>query len=399
MNFFARRLAKIQKPSTLPVDNILTEENIYNTIFLNCGEPDFDTPGNIKQAAHIAIKNGKTKYTAVDGVYELKKAVCKKFKQDNDLTYCPDQVMVSSGAKQVIYNAMMATLNPGDEVIILAPYWISYPDIIRLAGGEPVIINCLEQNNFKVNPQDIEKSITSKTKWIFLNSPNNPTGAIYSYQELKEIASILLKYKNIYILSDDIYEYIKFGEHRFFTLPQVEFGLYDRTLLVNGVSKSYSMTGWRIGYAAGNKALIDNMILIQSHSTSNPSTISQYAALEAITGDQSYPRYATEQFIQRCKLVVQMLNDIPGLRCRFPEGGYYVYPYCGNFLGKRSCNGKLIKDDRDFVEYLSKDYKVELVSGNNFGMSPYFRLSFVTTLTILIEACQRIRAACAALAE
>lgn len=395
MSFFADRLLQIKKPSTLPIElgNNNTQDATEH-IFLNCGEPDFDTPDNIKAVAYSAIKSGKTKYTVVEGIYDLKKAICQKLMHDNNLIYNSDQVIVSSGAKQVIYNAMMATLNPGDEVIILSPYWVSYPDIILLASGKPVIVPCWEWNSFKVRPEDIEKAITSKTKWIFLNSPNNPTGAVYSYQELKEIASVLLKYRDIHILSDDIYEYVNFREDGFYTLPQVEPALYNRTLLVNGVSKSYSMTGWRIGYAAGCKILIANMIIVQSHSTSNPCSISQYAAVEALTGNQLYPSYAKQQFHIRRDLVVKMLSEILGIRCKSPEGGYYVYLYCGSFLGKKTSTNKIIKSDIDFVKYLSTDYGVELVAGDNFGMSPYFRLSFAAPIHTLIEACKRIKAAC-----
>jgi len=365
-------------------------------IGLGAGEPDFDTPDNIKQAAIKAIKDGDTKYTTVDGTPTLKKAIIKKFKRENNLDYLTDQITVGTGGKQVIYNAMMATLNEGDEVIIPAPYWVSYPDIVLLAGGLPIILECNEKQGFKINPSILEKSITKKTKWIILNSPSNPTGACYSEKEIKEIGKVLEKHPHIFILSDDIYEHVIYGSFKFFTIAQID-NLKDRVLTMNGVSKAYSMTGWRIGYAAGPKDIIKAIAKIQSQSTSNPSSISQAAAVEALNGVQSFIKERASSFQERRDFVVNTLNAIEGIECLNPDGAFYVFPSCKGLIGKKDIKGKEIKNDTDFVQSLLENNGVAVVQGSAFGLDGFFRISYATSKENLKKALEKISSFCESL--
>ena len=358
-------------------------------IGLGAGEPDFDTPDNIKEAAIEAIKKGDTKYTAVDGTPALKKAVQNKFSRENGLSYDLDQITVGTGGKQVLYNAFMATINKGDEVIIPAPYWVSYPDIILLAGGKPKIVKCEEQDNFKLTPKKLDKAISKKTKWIILNSPSNPTGSAYTKKEIEGLSKILLKYKKVYILSDDIYEHIIYDKFNFFTIAEIK-ALKDRTLTMNGVSKSYSMTGWRIGYAAGPKEIIKAMAKIQSQSTSNPTSISQAAAVEALNGTQDFIQERSNSFKERRDFVVNSLNEMNGISCLKPEGAFYVFPSCKKLLGKKT----KIKTDKDFVEKLLEKSEVAVVQGSAFGLEGYFRISYATSMENLKKAMERIKSFC-----
>ena len=361
-----------------------------DVIGLGAGEPDFDTPANIKAAGIKAIEEGKTKYTAVDGIPELKKAICAKFARENGLTYEPSQVTVGTGGKQVLYNAFMATLNPGDEVIIPAPYWVSYPDMVYLAGGEPVIVTGTLENAFKITPEQLEAAIRPKTKWFLFNSPSNPTGAGYSWDELKALTDVLMRHPHVWVMTDDMYEHLVFDDFVFCTPAQVEPGLYDRTLTVNGVSKSYAMTGWRIGYAAGPVALIKAMGKIQSQSTSNPCSISQYATVEALNGSQEFIEPNKALFQRRRDLVVGMLNKAPGVNCPTPEGAFYVYPDISGCIGKTSAKGAKITDDEAFASALLEEEGVAVVFGAAFGLSPNFRVSYATSDAQLTEACTRI---------
>ncbi|MFZ2868611.1 pyridoxal phosphate-dependent aminotransferase [Zavarzinia sp.] len=399
MAFIASSLARIKPSPTIAVTQKAAELKAAgcDVIGLGAGEPDFPTPDNIKAAGIRAIETNDTKYTAPDGTPALKKAVCLKFKRENNLTYTPEQVHVASGGKQVIYNAMMATLNPGDEVIIPAPYWVSYPDIVLLAGGTPVIVETTLESGFKVTAAQLEAAITPKTKWVFLNSPSNPTGAAYSYDDLKPLTDVLVRHPHVWIMTDDMYEHIVYDGFKFVTPAEIEPALYARTLTVNGVSKAYSMTGWRIGYAAGDTALIKAMAKIQSQSTSNPCSISQAAAVEALTGTQDFIAPRAERFKQRRDLVVSMLNQAKGLKCPRPEGAFYVYPSCEGVIGKVTPDGKVIGNDGDFVTYLLESEGVAVVQGAAFGLSPYFRISYATSEEALTEACTRIQRACAAL--
>ncbi len=399
--FLASRLKLIKPSPTLAVTAKAQElKTLGNDIIgLGAGEPDFDTPQNIKNAAIKAINEGKTKYTAVDGIIELKQAVCKKFKDENELEYTTKQITVGTGAKQVIFNALLATLSLNDEVIIPAPFWVSYPDMVSLAEGTPVVINSLAENNFKITPQDLEKAITDKTKWLILNSPSNPSGSAYTKEELKALAQVLLKYPKVFIISDDIYEHIMFDDLKFYTIAQVEPKLKDRTLTVNGVSKSYSMTGWRIGYAAGPESLIKAISIIQSQSTSNPCSISQYAALEALNGTQDFIKPNAGLFRKRRDLVVNLLSEIPGIICQKPNGAFYVFPSCEGILGKRTLANKVINNCGDFAEYLLEHALVAVVHGAAFGMENFFRISYATSESTLIEACKRIKQACEALKD
>ncbi len=360
-----------------------------DVIGLGAGEPDFDTPDNIKEAAIEAIRKGDTKYTAVDGTPKLKKAIQLKFNRENNLSYEIDQISVGTGGKQVLYNAFMATINKGDEVLIPAPYWVSYPDIILLAGGKPKIVKCNEKNNFKLTPKELKKAISKKTKWIILNSPSNPTGSAYTKDEIIALSKILLKYKKTYILSDDIYEHITYENFKFYTIAQVD-KLKSRTLTMNGVSKSYSMTGWRIGYAAGPKEIIKAMAKIQSQSTSNPTSISQAAAVEALNGTQDFIKVRSDSFKKRRDFVVQSLNDIDGISCQKPEGAFYVFPNCKKLLGKKT----KLKTDKDFVEKLLEKAKVAVVQGSAFGLDGYFRISYATSMENLKKAMERIKNFC-----
>ncbi len=363
-------------------------------IALSAGEPDFDTPDAIKEAAIAAIRAGKTKYTAVDGIPELKQAICDKFSRENGLTYKPSQISVGTGGKQVLYNAFMATLNPGDEVIIPAPYWVSYPDMVRLAGGTPVIVETRIDDNFKLTAAALEAAITPKTKWFLFNSPSNPTGAGYAWNELKALTDVLEKHPHVWVMSDDMYEHLVFNDFRFCTPAQVAPALHDRTLTVNGVSKAHAMTGWRIGYAGGPEPLIAAMRKLQSQSTSNPCTVSQYAALAALTGPQEYLEPNRALFQRRRDLVVSALNAAPGITCPTPEGAFYVYPSIRDCIGKTSAGGKQITNDEDFAIALLEEYGVAVVFGAAFGLSPCFRVSYATSEEELTEACRRITEFC-----
>ena len=399
MPFIATRLSNIKPSPTIAVTQKARELKAAgrNIIGLGAGEPDFDTPDNIKEAAIAAIRSGDTKYTAVDGTPALKKAICAKFKRENGLDYTPEQVTVGTGGKQVLYNALMATLNPGDEVIVPAPYWVSYPDMVLLADGVPVPVECPADTGFKLQPADLEKAITPKTKWLILNSPNNPTGAAYTRAELKALTDVLVRHPHVWVMTDDMYEHLNYDGFEFTTPAQVEPSLYDRTLTVNGVSKAYAMTGWRIGYAAGPKELIKAMGVIQSQSTSNPSSVSQAAAVEALNGPQDFIKERAEAFKERRDLVVSMLNQASGIKCHKPEGAFYVYPSCEGTIGKTTPDGKVIGTDEDFVTYLLESEGVAVVQGSAFGLAPFFRISYATSTAELEEACQRIQRACAAL--
>ena len=399
MSLIAERLKRIKPSPTIAVTNKAKELKAAgkDVIGLGAGEPDFDTPDFVKGAAKKAMDNGDTKYTAVDGTPALKDAIIAKFKRDNELNYERDQISVGTGGKQVLYNALMASVNPGDEVVIPAPFWVSYPDMTLLAEGTPVPVECKAENNFKLQADELEAAITPKTKWLILNSPSNPTGGAYSREEMKALTDVLLKHPHVYIMSDDMYEHLVYDGFDFVTPAQVEPQLFDRTLTVNGVSKSYSMTGWRIGYAGGPKELIKAMAKIQSQSTSNPSSISQAAAVEALNGDQSFLAPRNDAFKARRDLVVDMLNAAEGITCIKPEGAFYVYPSCEGVIGKTTPDGKQIQTDEDFVTYLLEAEGVACVQGAAFGLAPYFRISYATSEDDLREACARIQRACAAL--
>jgi aspartate aminotransferase len=366
-----------------------------DVIALSAGEPDFDTPDNIKDAAIAAIKAGKTKYTDPDGMPELKAAICAKFKRENGLEYKPSQVHVAPGGKPVIYNALVATLNPGDEVIIPAPYWVSYPDMTLLAGGTPVSVETTAESGFKITPEALEAAITPKSKWLIINSPSNPSGGAYTRAELQAIADVLLRHPQVWVLTDDMYEHLVFDDFEFTTIAQVEPRLYDRTLTMNGVSKGYSMTGWRIGYAAGPEALIKAMGKMISQTTSNPCSISQWAALEALNGPQDFIKPNAKLFQERRDLVVSMLNQATGLHCPTPEGAFYVYPSCAGLIGKTAPSGKVIETDEDFAVELLETEGVAVVHGAAFGLSPFFRISYATANDVLEDACARIQRFCA----
>jgi aspartate aminotransferase len=399
MTFLSATLDRVKPSPTIAVTTKAQELKAAgrDVIGLGAGEPDFDTPDNIKAAGIAAIEAGKTKYTAVDGIPELKKAICAKFARDNDLTYTPDQVTVGTGGKQVLYNAFMATLNTGDEVIIPAPYWVSYPDMVLLAGGEPVFIEAPLETGFKITAAQLEAAITPKTKWFLFNSPSNPTGAGYSWDELKALTDVLLRHPNVWVLTDDMYEHLAYGDFKFCTPAQVEPALYDRTLTMNGVSKAYAMTGWRIGYAAGPKALIGAIRKVQSQSTSNPCTISQWAAIEALEGTQDFIAPNNDMFIRRRDLVVDLLNNADGIICPMPEGAFYVYPNIAGCIGKITPAGTQISDDEVFATALLEETGVAVVFGAAFGLSPNFRVSYATSDSALTEACTRIQTFCASL--
>ena len=397
----AKRLSRIKPSPTIAVTQKARELKAAgrDVIGLGAGEPDFDTPDNIKQAAIAAIERGETKYTAVDGTPELKAAIVEKFKRDNGLDYKPEQITVGTGGKQVLYNALMATLDPGDEVVIPAPFWVSYPDMVLLAEGEPVAVPCSQNNSFKLRAEDLESAITAKTKWLILNSPSNPTGAAYSHDEMKAVTDVLKAHPQVWVMTDDMYEHLVYDGFEFVTPAQVEPELYDRTLTVNGVSKAYAMTGWRIGYAGGPAELIKAMSKMQSQSTSNPSSVSQAAAVEALSGPQDYIAERNAVFKERRDLVVELLNTCPGLQCHKPEGAFYVYPSCAGTIGKKTPAGTAIKSDGDFVTYLLEAEGVAAVQGEAFGLSPYFRISYATSTEALREACARIKRACEALTD
>ena len=398
MSIVSNNLKRIKPSPTMAVTQKAKELKASgkDIIGLGAGEPDFDTPDNIKQAAIKAINDGDTKYTAVDGTPALKKAIIKKFKEENNLDYQIDQITVGTGGKQVIYNAMMATLNEGDEVIIPAPYWVSYPDIVLLAGGTPIILECNEKQGFKINPSELEKSITKKTKWVILNSPSNPTGACYSKEEIKEIGKVLEKHPHVFILSDDIYEHVTYGNFKFFTIAQID-NLKERVLTMNGVSKAYSMTGWRIGYAAGPIDIIKAIAKIQSQSTSNPSSISQAAAVEALNGVQDFIKDRATSFQERRDFVVKTLNKIEGIECLNPDGAFYVFPSCKGLIGKKDSKGKEIKKDIDFVQSLLENNGIAVVQGSAFGLEGFFRISYATSMENLKMALDKITSFCKSL--
>ena len=396
MAFLSDTLARVKPSPTIAVTTKAAELKAAgkDVIGLGAGEPDFDTPQNIKDAAKRAIDQGKTKYTAVDGIPELKKAICAKFLGENGLTYAPNQITVGTGGKQILYNALMATCNPGDEVIIPAPYWVSYPDMVLLAGGTPVTVAAGIETQFKLTPAQLEAAITPKTKWFIFNSPSNPTGAGYTRAELRALCDVLMRHPQVWIMTDDMYEHLVFDDFEFTTPAQVEPGLYDRTLTCNGVSKSYAMTGWRIGYAAGPVHLIKAMGTIQSQSTSNPCSVSQYAALEGLTGPQEFLTHNKALFQRRRDLVVGMLNQAKGITCPTPEGAFYVYPDISGCIGKTSAAGTKIVDDEAFATALLEETGVAVVFGAAFGLSPNFRVSYATSDDALREACSRIQQFC-----
>jgi aspartate aminotransferase len=394
MSIISNSLKRIKPSPTIAVTQKARELRAAgkDVIGLGAGEPDFDTPDNVKRAAIKAIKDGDTKYTAVDGTPALKKAIINKFKRENNLTYTADQITVGTGGKQVLYNAFMATLNKGDEVIIPAPFWVSYPDMVLLAGGKPKIVKCSEADGFKLTPKSLKKAITKNTKWLILNSPSNPTGAGYTKKEINDLAKVLINHKNVHILSDDIYEHISYDNFKFYTIAQVS-KLKDRTLTMNGVSKSYAMTGWRIGYAAGPKDIIKAIGKIQSQSTSNPSSISQAAAVEALNGNQSFIKKRSKAFKERRNFVVKSLNAINGISCLTPNGAFYVFPSCKGLLNKKTG----LKTDTDFVQKLLEKSNVAVVQGSAFGLDGYFRISYATSMQNLKKAMERIRSFCESL--
>jgi aspartate aminotransferase len=399
MPFVADRLSAIKPSPTIAVTQKAAELKAQgrDVIGLGAGEPDFDTPDNIKAAAKAAIDRGETKYTAPAGTPALRKAICAKFKRENDLDYTPEQVTVGVGGKGLIFNAFMATINPGDEVIVPAPYWVSYPDIALMFGGVPVFVPCPQESGFKLRPEDLERAITPKTKWLVLNSPSNPTGAAYTRDELKALTDVLLRHPQVWVMADDMYEHLVYDGFAFFTPAQVEPRLIDRTLTLNGVSKAYAMTGWRVGYGAGPLPLIKAINTIQSQSVTHTSSISQAAAVEALTGPQDFIPVNAGIFKQRRDLVVGMLNDCPGIACAVPEGAFYVFPSCAGAIGKTTPTGKAIANDTDFVSALLEAEGVAVVQGAAFGLEPYFRISYATSTAALTEACKRIQRFCASL--
>ena len=395
MTFISDSLNRIKPSATMVITAKATQlkREGKNVIGLSSGEPDFDTPQHVKQAAIDAINNGYTKYTNIEGIPELRQSIVEKFKKDNDLNYDISHVIVGTGGKQILFNALMSSLNKDDEVIIPAPYWVSYPDMTLLAGGKPIFVNCSSETNFKLSGDALEKVITKNSKWLILNSPSNPTGSCYSISELEEIANIVRKYENLYVMTDDIYEYIVYDNFKFYTLAQVAPDLKDRILTVNGVSKSYCMTGWRIGYAAGPSLLIKAMIKIQGQSTSNPSSISQYAALAGISGSKEFLDPCLNAFDERRHHVVDKLNSIDGISCILPEGAFYAYPNVSGLIGKKTQNGKTLNNDAEIVEWLLESAEVAAVPGVAFGLEPYFRVSYATSLDILKVAMNRIEKA------
>ena len=397
MAFLADRLSRIKPSATIAVTDKARalKASGRDVIGLGAGEPDFDTPENIKEAAIKAIRDGKAaKYTAVDGIPELKAAIARKFKRENELTYQPSQIIVSTGGKQVLYNALVATINPGDEVIIPAPYWVSYPEMVLLAGGEPVAVPTTMESGFKMKPEALERAITPKTKWIIFNSPSNPTGAAYTKNELKAVTDVLVRHPHVHVMADDMYEHLVYDDFEFWSPAQLEPRLYERTLTVNGCSKAYCMTGWRIGYAGGPEKLIKTMAMIQSQSTSNPTAVAQWAAVEALNGPQDFIARHNKIFKERRDLCVSMLNQARGIQCPKPEGAFYVYPSCAGTMGKTSPTGKRLKTDEDFVTELLEAEGVAVVQGTPFGVGPAFRISYATATSALEEACTRIQRFC-----
>lgn len=399
MSVLSNALSKVKPSPTIAMSSLATELKAKgrDIISLSAGEPDFDTPDHIKAAATQAIFDGKTKYTAPDGLVELKAAICRKFERDNGISYETNQISVATGGKQILYNALIATINPNDEVIIPAPYWVSYPDMVLLAGGKPVFVKTKEEKNYKLTADALRNAINDKTKWFIFNSPSNPTGAGYTYDELRELTEVLLDYPNVWVLTDDMYEHLSYGEFKFATPAQVEPKLYGRTLTCNGVSKAYAMTGWRIGFAGGPRPLISAMRKVQSQSTSNPCTISQWAALEALDGPTDFLISNNVIFKRRRDLVVSALNEIRGINCPIPEGAFYVYPSIAGIIGKRTKTDKIIKNDEDFAMELLNQTGVAVVFGAAFGLSPNFRVSYATSDALLTQACNRIAKFCATL--
>jgi len=399
VSFLASRLDRIKPSPTIAVTTRAAELKAEgrDVIGLGAGEPDFATPDHIKQAAWEAMQAGHTKYTAVNGIIELRRAIAAKFKRENGLDYKPEQITVSCGGKQVLYNAFVATLNPGDEVIIPAPYWVSYPDMALLCEGTPVFVDCPAENGFKLEPEDLARAITPKTKWLVLNSPSNPTGAAYTKAELKALCDVLVKHPQVWVMTDDMYEHLVYDDFVFTTPAEVEPRLYERTLTVNGLSKAYCMTGWRVGYAGGPLALVKAMNMVQSQSTSQTSTISQWAGVAALNGPQDFIPKHNKVFQERRDLVVSMLNQASGIRCHKPEGAFYVYPSCAGTIGRKTPEGKRIASDEDFVTYLLDSEGVAVVQGTAFGLAPHFRISYATSTANLEEACRRIQRACGAL--
>ncbi|MEM9278103.1 MAG: pyridoxal phosphate-dependent aminotransferase [Pseudomonadota bacterium] len=399
MGIVADNLSRVKPSATIAVSQKARElkEAGRDVIGLGAGEPDFDTPDNIKQAAIDAINRGETKYTAVPGIIELRKAIAAKFKRENGLDYAPEQIIAATGGKQVLYNAFAATLNPGDEVLIPAPYWVSYPDMVLLNGGEPKFIDATFENGFKITGEQLEAAITPKTKWLIFNSPSNPSGAAYNHDELKELTDVLMKHPHVWVLTDDMYEHLCYGDFEFVTPVQVEPGLYDRTLTMNGVSKAYAMTGWRLGYCGGPIQLIKAMNLVQGQSTSGTSSVTQWAAVEALNGPQDFITERRKVFEERRDLVVSMLNQANGIKCPSPEGAFYVYPSCEELIGKKTGTGKVIETDEDFVTELLEAEGVAVVHGSAFGLGPNFRISYATSTEALTEACTRIQRFCASL--
>ncbi|MFT4013036.1 MAG: pyridoxal phosphate-dependent aminotransferase [Paracoccus sp. (in: a-proteobacteria)] len=400
MSLLSQTLARVKPSPTIAITGRARElaAEGRDIIGLSAGEPDFDTPEHIREAGKAAIDAGHTRYTAVDGTPELKRAICAKFARENGLDYGPANVTVGTGGKQILYNALMATLNPGDEVIIPAPYWVSYPDMVLLAGGTPVIVEGTMANGYRISPEQLEAAITPRTKWVILNSPSNPTGAGYGAGHMRGLTDVLLRHPHVWVLADDIYEHLVFDDFTFVTPAQIEPGLKDRTLTMNGVSKAYAMTGWRIGYGAGPVALIRAMGTLQSQSTSNPCSISQYAALAALEGPQDYIAESRAVFQRRRDLVVRGLNACPGIECPVPEGAFYVYPSIRALIGKTSAGGTLIADDEAFATALLDETGVAVVFGAAFGLSPHFRISYATSDAVLADACDRIRRFCEGLA-
>ena len=395
-DILSQRLTKIKPSLTVSINvkaNALRAEG-RDVLVLAAGEPDFDTPVNIRNAAVKAMEEGQTRYVPGKGTPALQKAIIKKFQQDNDIKYSPDEIMVGVGGKHIIYNAMMATLNPNDEVIIPAPFWVSYPDIVMLAEGKPVIVKCDASQDFKITPEQLEKNISENTKWLMLNSPSNPTGAVYSFNELKAISEVLLKHPEVLVMTDDIYEKIIYDDNKFFTIASVEPKIKNRTLTLNGVSKAYCMTGWRLGYCGGPKEIISGMNKIQSQSTTSTSSITMAAAVEALNGDQEFIKKHNKEFKKRRDLVVEKLSNINGLSCDIPPGAFYVYPCCEGIIGKKTPEGNKIATDEDLMNFLLESQGIAGVHGAAFGLSPYFRLSYATDEKTLIDACERIRRAC-----
>ena len=399
MSLISAALKRINPSQTIAISNKARELKAAgrDVIALAAGEPDFETPDNIKEAAIKAIRGGQTRYTAVDGIPELKAAIVAKFKRENGLDYKPSQITVGTGGKQVLFNALVATVDAGDEVIIPAPYWVSYPDIVQFAGGTPVPVETKLEDNFKLKPEALEAAITPKTKWLIFNSPSNPTGAAYSRTEMKALTDVLVKYPHVWVLTDDMYEHLVYDDFEFVTPAQIEPALYDRTLTMNGVSKAYCMTGWRIGYAAGPEALIKAIGTLQSQSTSNPNSIAQWAAVEALNGPQDFIAANNKVFKERRDLVVSMLNQTAGLTCPKPEGAFYVYPSCAGLIGKKTAAGKVIDTDETFASELLEAEGVAVVHGSAFGLGPAFRISYATSTKDLEEACLRIQRFCGSL--